>query len=72
MRKKLYDQKDVAPSCKNCAYSRPLGEGEQVLCEKTGVRNGDSTCRKFRYDPLSRVPGRAPELPTFSKEDFSL
>ena len=29
-------------------------------------------CKKFRYDPLRRVPKRPPKLPAFSPEDFSL
>lgn len=72
MKKKLVDGKDVSPECRTCLFSRPFAEENFVLCEKTGIRSASSLCKKYKYDPLNRVPGRAPAQPEFSKEDFSL
>ena len=72
MRKKIIDASDVAKECRNCAYGTYLADEEKIFCKKSGIRNMDSTCRKFRYDPLSRVPRRNPEMPEFSEEDFAL
>lgn len=72
MRKKLIDQKDVEKECRNCACGRVMPEDGKILCEKSGIRNPDSTCKKFRYDPLCRVPKRQPVLVEYSEEDFAL
>ena len=72
VRKKLVDGRDVSPECRNCVFSRPLDEKGFVLCEKTGIRNVTSLCRKYKYDPLSRVPQRTPDIMDFSEDDFSL
>lgn len=64
--------KDVAPSCKYCAVGRLTADGEGVLCEKRGVMLPDSSCRKFRYDPLKRIPLRQSVDTAFTESDFSL
>ena len=72
MKKKLIDGSEATPECKNCLFSRPFTEEGFVLCEKTGIRSTESICKKYKYNPLNRVPQRAPEIEEFSKEDFSL
>ena len=72
MRKKIIDASEVSKECRNCAYGTFLADEEQILCKKSGIRNLDSTCKKFRYDPLCRIPRRNPEMPGFSEEDFEL
>ncbi|HRL03837.1 MAG TPA: hypothetical protein PKX81_02810 [Gemmiger formicilis] len=42
-----------------------------VLCKNRGVVSPYFACRKFRYDPLLRVPHRQ-ELPHYDPKDFSL
>ena len=41
------------------------------LCKNRGVVSPYFACRKFRYDPLLRVPHRQ-ELPHYDPKDFSL
>lgn len=65
--------KKIEARCDYCERGTPLGENK-VLCIKKGVMSPDSSCRKFRYDPLKRTPPR-PALPDFSRlkdSDFCL
>ena len=45
-----------------------------MICQKYGVVPAEHHCRKFRYDPLKRVPGRLKpkNFGQFDKQDFSL
>ena len=72
MRKKLFNEYEIIKICFNCVYGCEMADGEKILCEKSGIRNPDSTCRHFKYDPLCRIPQRAPELSEYSEEDFAL
>ena len=60
-------------SCEYCVHSTPLSE-EQTLCVKHVIRGKDAPCRKFRYDPLKRVPPKPNSLDVsqYSAEDFVL
>ena len=42
-----------------------------AYCTNRGVVSPYFACRKFRYDPLLRVPHRQ-ELPHYDPKDFSL
>ena len=72
MRKKVVSVQDITPACKICSHGILSPDGESVLCVKTGIRLLDSSCRSFKYDPLKRVPMRAPSRGGFTKEDFEL
>ena len=66
-------QKDIEPRCAYCQRGAQL-EDDKILCVRKGVVSPGSSCRRFKYDPLKRVPP-PPVLPDFSKlkdEDFSL
>lgn len=45
------------PSCSYCRFGRPIGGGE-IACVKRGITSENGHCRKFKYDPLRRVPER--------------
>ena len=62
----------IEPKCEYCACGTRSVDGKMVLCTKRGIMEPQGKCRKFAYDPLKRVPRRAPVLPQFSQEDFSL
>lgn len=47
-------------------------DGDSVLCVKTGIRQLDSSCRSFKYDPLKRVPKKNIGIGHFTEEDFKL
>lgn len=66
-------EKDMDPRCAYCKRGAPLAEG-RVMCLKKGIVSAGDSCRKFRYDPLKRVPPK-PAKADFSRlkdEDFVL
>lgn len=65
-------RKKIERSCDYCAYGTRLDD-EQVLCIKKGVVSCGK-CRKFRYDPIKRIPVKAKALDfeKYEKEDYSL
>lgn len=66
-------QKKIDPRCAYCQRSAKLSE-DSVVCIKRGVVSAGGSCRKFKYDPLKRVPPRPATL-DFSRlkdEDFTL
>lgn len=72
MRKNIINSHERTPACRICSHGILSPDGESVLCVKTGIRQLDSSCRSFKYDPLKRVPERAPTAGGFTKEDFEL
>lgn len=66
-------EKDMEPRCAYCKRGAPLDE-DQVMCVKKGIVSPAGSCRKFKYDPLKRVPPK-PLTVDFShlkEEDFVL
>lgn len=66
-------QKNIEPRCAYCKKGISLDD-EQILCSRKGVVNPGGACRRFRYDPLKRVP-KKPITVNFShlkEEDFKL
>ncbi|MGN0171693.1 MAG: hypothetical protein ACI39E_02780 [Acutalibacteraceae bacterium] len=70
-RKKLFGNRRQA-SCDVCEFGRLAADGEVVLCSRKGVVPTYHHCRRFRYDPLKRIPARSQPLGRFSSSDFSL
>ena len=66
-------RKKIERSCSYCTYGACLEDG-QVLCSKKGIRTVEDSCRKFRYDPCKRIPGKpkAMDFSRYDREDFSL
>lgn len=66
-------RKDIARSCQYCTHGVQLDE-ERILCSKKGLTSITSSCRRFRYDPLKRIPIRkkAVDFAKYDQEDFSL
>ena len=62
----------ISPSCEYCEFGRKAPQPGCFYCEKKGPVRQMSKCRHYRYDPLRRIPKRAPKLPGFSPEDFAL
>ena len=66
-------RKKLARHCAYCVYAGKISD-EQMICQKCGVVPATHQCRRFRYDPLKRVPAK-PQAQNFSKydkKDFSL
>lgn len=66
-------RKKIDRSCAYCKFGAILEDGN-VLCAKKGLKTLDDQCRRFKYDPIKRIPVKAKAL-DFSKyedADFSL
>ncbi len=56
--------KEESPNiCEYCRFASALSLSENMLCDKKGVVDKEYSCRRFVYDPLKRIPRRAPEIP---------
>ena len=65
-------RKELEPRCAYCRHSSPLDD-RNVGCYYKGVVGGGYHCRRFRYDPLKRVPPlAAPLRRAYSPDDFKL
>lgn len=63
---------DLPKVCCFCENASLINDEENVLCCKKGIVNREYKCRKFRYDPLKRVPKPLPEIPKLTEEDLVL
>ena len=68
MKKKMFGN-DIIPNCNYCKNF--IVTPEESYCEYSKTIKKDK-CRKFKYNPLLRVPQTAPAMMTFSKEDFEI
>ena len=66
-------RKKIERSCSYCLYGAKL-EDDVILCSKKGMRGIGEKCRRFRYNPLKRVPhkAKAMDFSKYKEEDFSL
>ncbi|MBQ4333572.1 MAG: hypothetical protein IJC33_07335 [Clostridia bacterium] len=71
MRRKLYGN-NIQPCCEYCAQARRAADGRVMLCSRRGIVPMYHKCRKFRYDPLKRIPFRQPALHKHQPEEFIL
>lgn len=51
-----YFDKAIAPKCDYCQFGKRAKDGNKVLCEKKGLVDCNSSCNKFVYSPLKRIP----------------
>lgn len=66
-------RKKIECCCAYCAHSTPLNE-EQIHCRKKGVKDLDSKCLFFTYDPTKRIPkkAKAVDFAKYEEYDYSL
>ena len=66
-------RKKIDRACSYCCHGTTLEDG-MVLCTKKGIRESQSKCRRFRYDPIKRIPVKAKALDftRYAEDDFSL
>ena len=64
-------RKKVERYCTYCVFAGKLDD-ETMICKKCGVVPATHRCRRFRYDPLMRIPARQPVLGQYTEEDFRL
>ncbi len=72
MNKKQTTIKKEDYCCAICAHGRKAADSNMILCQKKGILEPSHRCSSFKYDPLRREPKKAPELPTYTFEDFKL
>lgn len=66
---KLFD--DTIPArCEYCEFARR--SGESLLCAKSAGEQAIKPCRRYRYDPLKRVPRQEARLPEYPLESFRI
>lgn len=70
-KKKLFGNKPES-SCATCSLGKTSAEGDAVMCKHAGVVSPDHSCRRFRYDPLKRIPRRSRPIESFDEQAFSL
>lgn len=66
-------RKKIEKACFYCAHSAKIDE-ESCLCARKGIVESCAHCRKFKYEPLKRIPVRrkATDFSEFDSADFSL
>lgn len=66
-------RKNIDKFCAYCAFSGKVDD-RTVLCRKQGFVASCHRCRRFKYDPLKRIPTRmkAQDFSKYRDEDFSL
>ena len=66
-------RKKIEKSCSYCLRGTRLEDGS-ILCTRKGLRQEDTGCFWFRYDPLKRIPGKmkALDFSKYDQEDYSL
>ena len=66
-------RKDMEPHCSYCRFST-LAEPGTVICRKKGIMPENSSCKRFRYNPLRRTPPRPlqPDFTKYDDKDYSL
>ena len=63
---------NIEPSCGYCLHGSQTQDGEAILCQKKGIVTADYKCRKYVYDPISRIPKFQPAMLKYDKKDFEL
>lgn len=72
MKKKILNPKKYTPECRNCEKGKILPDGVNVFCAKKGIKELNGSCMAFRYDPLKRIPKKAPVIESVDPADFEL
>lgn len=69
---KIGFNKELQKSCAYCVYGTVLELTNETVCKKRGVMNGRDYCRKYKYDPLKRIPRKTKISDNYNPEDFKL
>lgn len=67
-KKKLFGN-NIKPSCKYCEFGK-AGEGSSISCEKFGEVKSYDACKKFKYNPLKRIPKKELSLANSAVNDI--
>lgn len=72
MKMKEMFNKDIVKKCAHCCNSLPLSNNGEMACKIRGIVNSDDLCRKYKYDPLKRVPKAQKIADNYSADNFNL
>lgn len=72
MKKKLLNRNQYEAVCRICRHGRLAPDSESVLCIKKGIVDPDGKCRRYEYDPLKRIPKKAPKIESADPSEFEL
>ena len=72
MKQKLFNKKDQIKRCDTCLHGEKAQDNMSIFCKKKGVKEPDDFCRKYKYDPLKRVPLKQIIDTDYSPEDFMI
>lgn len=61
-KKANYFDAKITPQCAYCQFGKRTKNGGHILCEKKGLVDETSSCGKFIYSPLKRVPVKQLEI----------
>jgi len=66
-------RKKIQRACEYCVFGGKA-DSDRIICQKCGIVPPDHHCRRFRYDPLKRIPPRpaAENFQQYQDADFSL
>lgn len=68
-KKKNYFGNGIAPSCSYCQFGTRSKDGK-ITCEKSGTVEPDSSCKKWIYDPIQRIPKKQLDIPSTPDNDI--
>lgn len=60
-------RKKIDRYCTYCQFAGKIDD-ETMVCQFCGIVPSNHRCRRFRYDPLRRIPGR-PAAPKHTHDD---
>lgn len=63
---------ELPRACAYCSNASPLLNEDMMLCRKSGIVAAGGSCRKFRYDPLKRVPSLPPQVILPEKDELTI
>lgn len=66
-------RKNMKPLCVYCLRAGQIDD-VKMICPRRGIVSVEGSCKRFRYDPLKRIPPRPKPrlLDEFKPEDFQL
>jgi hydrogenase maturation factor HypE len=66
-------RKKIERCCAYCQYAGKIDE-QSMVCQRSGIVPAGHACRRFRYDPLKRVPARRKpkDFEKLDQKDFTL
>lgn len=62
--------KKISHCCEYCANAQISSALNLIFCKIKGPVSGQDSCRKYKYDPLKRVPHTEAKLPEYTADDF--